>query len=246
MRDWKQRHQLLRELASKDSSLKISGASTHRYQLNPPLQEADITVLEGRYRVRFPEEYRSYLSQFSHGGAGPGHGVFPTGWDGFFEASWEACHPPDFLQKPFRFSEEWTIPGECTEGYADPDAPLNEAEQRAKAALAAVGLILREPQGRTSRKNPFTGTPLLETERVLLCERILAGDVMDGALPICDWGCAVTDFLVISGPERNHIWRWQDDRIFPLERSGDSRMKLGTWFDSWLDDSLKRLSTNTE
>lgn len=243
MRDWKQRHLLLRELASKDPTLKIFGASTHRYQLNSPLQEADISALEDRYRVRFPEEYRSYLSQFSNGGAGPGYGVFPAGWDGFLEVSWDACHLPDFLEKPFRFSGEWTIPGECMEGYADPDPPLNEAEQRAKAALAAVGLILREPQGRTSRKNPFTGLPLVETERVLLHERIAEEDVMDGAIPICDHGCAILDFLVISGPARNHIWRWKDDRIFPLERAGDARLTLGSWFDLWLDDSLNIFST---
>lgn len=246
MRDWKQRLQWFRELALKDSTLRIFGASQHRYQLQPPLQEAEILELEDRYRVHFPEEYRSYLSIFSNGGAGPGNGVFPAGWDGFLDVSWDVSHQVGCLEKSFRFSDEWTIPHECLAGYDDTDSPLNEAEQKAKATLAEVGLYLRAPEGKISRKNPLTGTPLVETERVLLCERLEEGDVMDGAIPICDWGCAILDFLVFSGPERNHIWRWQDDRISPLKRAGNLRLTLGTWFDWWLDDSLKTLSAGNE
>jgi hypothetical protein len=246
MMDWKQRLQRFRELASKDSTLRIFGASQHQYQLQPPLQEADILALEDRYRIRFPEEYRLYLLHFSNGGAGPGYGVFPAGWDGFNGSSWDGSPQVGSLDKTFRFSEAWTIPIECTGNFFDAGSPLDESEQRAKAALEEVGLFLRDPGGGSSRKNPYTGAPLIETERVLLCERLAEGDVMDGAIPICDWGCASLDFLVFSGPERNHIWRWQDDRIFPLERAGDLRLTLGTWFDCWLDDSLKSFSTGKQ
>ena len=66
----------LDELRRRDPQLKVFGASTHRYVLNPCLSEEQVRESESRYGIDIPEEYRNFLLFMGNGGAGPAYGVF--------------------------------------------------------------------------------------------------------------------------------------------------------------------------
>lgn len=69
---------------------------------------------------------------------------------------------------------------------------------------------------------------------------------LDGAIPICHRGCALRDWLVISGSEAGNVWR--DDRadyggIYPFTLPGKERVTFYQWYCAWLDDVLHMLGT---
>jgi hypothetical protein len=67
----------LDHLRQVDTSRSIFGAESHQYQLNPCLSESDIRVFEQTYRIRLPDDYRSFLQTIGNGGAGPYYGIIP-------------------------------------------------------------------------------------------------------------------------------------------------------------------------
>lgn len=65
----------LAELRAADPGLRVFGASRHRYELNPPVDEAFLTRFETEVGVPLPEEYRTFLTTVGDGGAGPYWGL---------------------------------------------------------------------------------------------------------------------------------------------------------------------------
>jgi len=72
----------LNRLKDLDKDLKIFSARDHKYVLNPPLTEAEVTAFETANGLRLPEEYRLYLTQIANGGAGPFYGLNALGDNG--------------------------------------------------------------------------------------------------------------------------------------------------------------------
>lgn len=69
----------------------------------------------------------------------------------------------------------------------------------------------------------------------------------DGAIPIANLGCAIRVMLVVSGPERNHIWiddRANDGGLYPAA-SGDhpNRMTFTDLLNDWLEQAHRTLET---
>ncbi|MEM7103375.1 MAG: SMI1/KNR4 family protein [Bacteroidota bacterium] len=71
--------------ATKDA-IQVFGASSHRYILNPPVDETVVTAFEHHFGITLPECYRSFVTQIGSGGigymnsgAGPFYGIFPFG-----------------------------------------------------------------------------------------------------------------------------------------------------------------------
>lgn len=67
---------------------------------------------------------------------------------------------------------------------------------------------------------------------------------IDGAFPICHLGCAMRVWLVISGPERGHVWlddRASDNGISPVAGKNGERLTYGAWYQVWLDEALAQL-----
>ena len=66
---------------------------------------------------------------------------------------------------------------------------------------------------------------------------------LDGAFPICHRGCALRDWLVVSGAEYGNVW--QDDRadyngLSPFTLPGLSRVTFLQWYRAWLDEALQQ------
>ena len=70
-----------------------------------------------------------------------------------------------------------------------------------------------------------------------------APELTNGAFPVCHQGCAYRNLLVVSGPERGHIWldgRASDQGIVPVMGRDGGRVAFSTWYSSWLDAALGR------
>lgn len=68
-----------------------------------------------------------------------------------------------------------------------------------------------------------------------------APQLTNGAFPICHQGCAYRNLLVVSGPERGHVWldgRASDQGIVPVTDHERGRVSFSTWYASWLDAAL--------
>ena len=68
--------------------------------------------------------------------------------------------------------------------------------------------------------------------------------LVNGAIPICHHGCALRTWLVVTGPERGHVWfdgRAQDTGIAPHQGNGGERLTFGDWYAQWLNQSLAEL-----
>jgi len=68
--------------------------------------------------------------------------------------------------------------------------------------------------------------------------------LVDGAIPICHLGCALRQWLVITGSEDGNVWG--DDRadhkgLYPLRATAHDRLRFFEWYRSWLDEVLARL-----
>lgn len=64
-----------------------------------------------------------------------------------------------------------------------------------------------------------------------------------GAFPICHQGCALRDWLVVSGPEAGQVWydgRIHNEALRPYERADGHRLTFLDWYIDWLDDSLRK------
>ena len=64
---------------------------------------------------------------------------------------------------------------------------------------------------------------------------------IDGAFPVAHLGCAIRTWLVVSGPERGHVWlddRASDNGFAPVRCGALERVDFGTWYRDWLDEAL--------
>jgi hypothetical protein len=74
---WATLREAVAALAAADPAQRRFGAAQHRYQLAPPLADAELTALEDRLGVALPDDLRSFAAEVGAGGAGPGYGVVP-------------------------------------------------------------------------------------------------------------------------------------------------------------------------
>lgn len=68
---------------------------------------------------------------------------------------------------------------------------------------------------------------------------------VDGAIPLCHEGCALRDWLVVTGPEAGHVWHdatadfegWR-----PVLDSQGARATFGAWYTDWLGAAVDELA----
>ncbi|MEU1310563.1 SMI1/KNR4 family protein [Streptomyces cinnamoneus] len=106
----------VREMAARDPERARFGADTHRYELTPPLPEAEIRAFEETHGIVLPAEYRSFVATVGNGPAGPCHGVMPltvprpeADEEWAVDDEWEEDRLPGRLAAPFPLAEP--LPG---------------------------------------------------------------------------------------------------------------------------------------
>ena len=68
---------------------------------------------------------------------------------------------------------------------------------------------------------------------------------VNGALPLSDLGCALSHWLVVSGPEAGHVWcdyRSDYRGVLPFTAGGQDRVGFLQWYCIWLDEAVAALS----
>ena len=109
--------------------------------------------------------------------------------------------------------------------------------------------ILAKPFPYSAPWNDLTGYPdddLADEddeayERALNAFEVRYWAQIDGAIPICHLGCALRQWLVISGPEAGTVWadyRVDLKGLYPLNSAAGERVSFLRWYRDWLDQAL--------
>ncbi|MFJ8364037.1 SMI1/KNR4 family protein [Streptomyces sp. NPDC093984] len=217
MSDWTGVRDRVLALAAAPGGDKVFGARAHGFALDAALTAAEVADLEAWLDVDLPEDYRSFLLHVGAGGAGPAYGILPVmrregsaGWHWVGELIEEV--------EPGMFAELFP-------GGADP--------------AATVGILAERPVEEEFDDLADLAAAVEEWE-----ERL--GEVQydprrtAGALCLCDEGCGMVVWLVVTGPERGRMWR--DDRINgtdlqPMRDADGSPLDFASWYLGWLADA---------
>ena len=100
--------------------------------------------------------------------------------------------------------------------------------------------------------NDLTGEPTEEDENderydqkmKAFSERYFSPGYVNGALPLSDLGCALSHWLVVTGPEAGHVWcdyRSDYRGILPLSIGGQGRVSFLRWYGAWLEEAVAKL-----
>ena len=209
----------LKSLCAARPIKKLFGANGHRFHLEPRLSEEDVARFEAEHGIQLPAEYRAFLTCVGNGDVGPYYGVFRLGEmdDGNSFRRWEECDGfVGTLAEPFPLTEAW-----------------NDIEGR--------------PQFDEARGSDQDYMD--EYERRLDAwesEKYWNPRLVNGAIPICHLGCALREWLVVTGPEAGNVWR--DERadekgLWPLHTQSLPRVSFLRWYRRWLDEALAALAT---
>lgn len=67
---------LLEAAKNMDKDLKVFGASSHKYELNPVISLEKVQDFEKKYGLKLPPAYVKFLTEIGNGGAGPDYGLY--------------------------------------------------------------------------------------------------------------------------------------------------------------------------
>lgn len=194
----------------------LFGALGHAFKLNPPVSEAVVANFESTHQIRLPDDYRSFLIHVGNGGAGPAYGVFKLQEmdDGHADKKWtQGDGFVGTLAAPFPHNQPWN---DLSGRPADPDDQAMTEEQE---------------QAQCDRLDEWESSHYWNSRQV------------NGAIPLCDMGCALRQWLVISGDEAGHVWndfRADERGLSPVQIGSLQRVTFLQWYQSWLDDALKQ------
>ncbi len=207
----------LRELQKSPKRVDVFGSQVHGFHIHPPLPEQEVCQFEAMHRVALPQDYRGFLIHVGNGGAGPYYGLFKLG-----------------EMDQLRATAPWTEGG----GF--------------------VG-ILSEPFPHTGPWNDLTGQPENDESReddpewedehtrqmdLWWDETYWNPANVNGAIPICHLGCALRQWLVVTGPEAGNVWcddRTDNGGLYPLTRGESRRISFIEWYCTWLDEAVQKL-----
>jgi len=207
---------LLNELSRKDPQRKVFGANVHDYELRPPLPSADIELVEKRFSVRLPDDYKTFLTTIGNGGAGPYYGVFPFGQqdDCHDFRGWEGGGLVGDLSQPFRHVTTWNLPESFWQSQPDPPPGITLEDE--DKMMVAWDRELEQDYWNPS--------------------------IMNGAIPICHLGCALRQWLVINGQQKGFVWndfRADYRGISPVIRETGRQITFSDWYMAWLIESIR-------
>jgi hypothetical protein len=207
----------LRRLREATVPLKVFGSEAHGFRTHPPLSEQAVREFEVQHRVTLPLEYRRFLLHVGNGGAGPAYGLFKLGEmdDGFGHNRWtENGGFVGVLSQPFPHTGPWN--------------DLSE-----------------EPVYDESREHDPAWENEYQRQMNAWGDRVYWNTAnVNGAVPICHRGCALRQWLVVTGPEAGNVWddhRTDHGGLKPVQQPGRERVTFLPWYRAWLDEALRQL-----
>jgi hypothetical protein len=209
--------------ALKSSKARTFGARAHKFELAPVLRESEVAEAEAQWGIRFPADYRAFLMQAGAGGAGPYYGLFPLAKvEGKWRWEGDGGDMSSAPEKPWRHSKRWNL-----EGHALWDSEPDEEDERFDS-------------------ESFDDAYELWNEKFY--EIYWDAKWTEGGICLCHEGCALRDWLVVSGPQAGQIW-WDGsaDRagLMPCENSDASSMNFTDWYLDWLN-KCERSAADTD
>ncbi|MFF9914847.1 SMI1/KNR4 family protein [Streptomyces sp. NPDC013457] len=211
--EWTGVRQRVEALGASLHGNEVFGALGHKWVLDEPLSNAELAELEAQMKVRLPAEFRSFLARVGAGGAGPAYGVFPVRR---VQGRWRWEGDGSELTDLTRLAEPFPEQG--------PDPKLLEE------------LAAEQPE-----EEDFEETEEFDDAIKAWDERwdgvMFNPDRTVGAIVISTRGCALRDWLVISGPHRGTMW--SDDRadevdLAPHLDDDGTPMTFARWYTDWL------------
>ncbi|MFD9338131.1 SMI1/KNR4 family protein [Streptomyces sp. NPDC060028] len=203
-------------LGAQSARSEVFGSLGHRWVLDEPLTENELAELEDQIAVRLPGDYRTFLVQVAAGGAGPAYGLFPVrrvqdGW--CWEGDGADLADLSMLAEPF--PEQGPNPKALEELLARcPEAEdfdeIEDFDEDFEAWDEAWGALMFAPE-RTA-----------------------------GAIVISHLGCALREWLIISGSHRGTIWsdgRADDADLVPLLAPDGQPVTFARWYTTWLEQA---------
>jgi len=183
-------------LRTKDKKHGVFGASGHGWKLTPKLTPAEIAAVEKQWRVKLPDDYRTFLLEIGAGGAGPAYGVFPLVRErGAWRWKGDGGDLTRDLATPFPHTKAWNKTFE-------PRKPSKESEDDYGA-----------------RRDQWNEDVYWHPKQTA------------GAICICHEGCALRDWLVVTGKQRGMMWsddRADDRGLAPMKKT------FAEWYLAWL------------
>ena len=213
MREWDESRVHRTLLKLREKPVRVFGAGAHGFQLNPTLPETAVSDFERRYGVKLPADYRKFITSIGNGGAGPCYGIFPLGYaDDAFDLS------------PWR-QDDGRV-GELSEPF-----PFSE-EWNDLSGKPSIGL-----------NDSAVGPEETEYDRQWAAfEKVYWGSTLvNGAIPICDEGCALRIYLVVTGAQEGKLWedrRAEYAGLRPVRLKDGSAATFRLWYEEWLEECL--------
>lgn len=204
----------LAALRAADAERTVFGAASHDYQLSPRLSAAELAAVEAQFGVTLPEDYRRFLLEVGAGGAGPAYGVFPlVQTAGTWGWEGDGGRLTGDLRTPFPHTAAWNLDGHPM--WNDKPDEDDEDDEDFDARYEQWNTVLYE---------------------VYYDPRWTAG-----AICLHHEGCALRAWLVVTGPERGHMWfdgMSDEEGLAPIAIGKRKRVTFTQWYEHWLDRSL--------
>ncbi|MER6099307.1 SMI1/KNR4 family protein [Streptomyces sp. NPDC001728] len=195
---------------------RVFGAFGHRWALEEPLTELELSGLEAQMGVRLPEEYRTYLLHVAAGGAGPAYGLFPVR----------------------RVQDRWRWEGDGAD-LADLSTLAEPFPARGPDPKSLDGLLTRRPEEEDFEEiEDFDDA--IEAWDEEWYALVYAPERTAGAIAISHLGCAQREWLVLSGVHRGTIWsdlRADDGDVTPLLDGDGKPVTFARWYTAWLEEA---------
>ncbi len=189
------------------------GSRAHDYELYPALSEDAVAEFESKRHIKLPLDYRGFLINVGNGGAGPAYGVFKLGeMDGG------------------RHTTPWRENDGLVGTLSNPfplSRPWND--------------LTNKPIFDDSREQDLAYEDQYSDLLNIFDKTYWTSENVNGAIPLCDEGCAYRLWLIVTGPEAGNIWcdgRVNYKGLFPLQLPGRIRVTFLQWYMNWLDEAL--------
>ncbi|WDZ88777.1 SMI1/KNR4 family protein [Nocardiopsis sp. HUAS JQ3] len=219
---WAGVRERVRELGRAPGADEVFGAGSHRFELLEPLTAEELAEVEEQVGARLPTGYREFLLRVGAGGAGPAYGVFPLvrGADG----RWRWHGDGADLVAPARLAEPF---------------PPTGPDPRSLAALRAEEPV-EEDFGDGEEFDR-----VYEAWDARMADLLWAEERTVGALCLCHLGCALRQWLVVTGPEAGRMWsdgRVDDEDLAPLTGGDGAPLTFTDWYLGWLEEAYRAVA----